>query len=31
MPSVTSITVDIFETEIKDFYVLIQSTKILNE
>ena len=31
MPSVTPITVAILETEIKEFYVLIQSTKMFNE
>ena len=31
MPSITSITVDIFETEITEFYVLMQSTQIFNE
>ena len=30
MPIVTPITVDIFETEIEEFYVLIQSTKMFN-
>ena len=31
MPSVTSITIDIFETKIEKFYVLIQPTKMYNE
>ena len=31
MPSVTPMTVDIYETEIKEFYVHIQSTKIFSE
>ena len=31
MPSVMPITVDIFKTEIKEFYVLIQSRKIFDE
>ena len=30
MPSVTPIPDDIFETEIQEFYVPIQSTKIIN-
>ena len=31
MPTVTCITVDIFESEIKEFYVYIQSTKMFNK
>ena len=30
-PSITSVTVDIFETEIIEFYVLMQSTRIFNK